>query len=291
MNILDRLTTKDSAFSLEFFPPKKDMAISSVYGALEALAVYRPAFVSVTYGAGGSNRDRTIGIATHVQQTFGLTTIAHLTCVGQDEASIDAVLDELDGGGIKNVLALRGDVPENMDKTDAFTHFRHASDLIAHIKSRYDFTIAAAAYPEGHVESASLDEDIEYLKMKAELGADFFVTQLCFDKYAIACFYEKLAAAGISAPVVTGIMPVLNPNQITRMSLLSACSIPAPLSKIIARYGDDPDAFHQAGLDYAIQQIDYLKNTGINKFHLYTMNKAEAVARIITDSGLSTRPD
>ena len=289
MKLIDRLTAKDSAFSLEFFPPKKEMAISSVYGAIEALAEYHPAFVSVTYGAGGSNRDRTIGIASHVQQTYGLKTIAHLTCVGQGESSIDAVLDELEQGGIKSILALRGDVPAGMCKADAFTHFRHASDLIRHIKDRYNFTIVAAAYPEGHVESVSLDKDIEYLKLKAEQGADFFITQLCFDKYAIECFYEKLSSAGINVPVVTGIMPVLNPNQITRMSLLSACSIPAPLSKIIARYGDDADAFRQAGLDYAVRQIDYLKHIGINKFHLYTMNKAEAVAQIITGGGLSAQ--
>jgi methylenetetrahydrofolate reductase (NADPH) len=241
----------------------------------------------VTYGAGGSNRDRTIGIASYVNQTYNLETIAHLTCVGANVASIDAVLKELEHGGIKNILALRGDVPEGMSKADAFTHFRHASDLIQHIRSRDGYTIAAAAYPEGHAESASLADDIAHLKLKAEAGADFFITQLCFDKYKIENFFDKLGEAGVRAPVSVGIMPVLNPKQITRMSLLSACSIPAPLSKIIAQYGDSSEDFIKAGLAYAVDQIDYLNSIGINKFHLYTMNKAEAVSQIITDSGLA----
>ena len=287
MELMDKLNSKQSTFSLEFFPPKKDMPISSVYRAIEALSCYHPAFVSVTYGASGSDRDRTIGIAAHVKHTFGLETIAHLTCVGADEASIDAVLEELESNDIKNILALRGDVPSGMSSKDAFSHFKHASDLILHLKKRDGYTIAAAAYPEGHVESASLEQDIDSLRLKADLGADFFITQLCFDKYAIECFYEKLNNAGIRVPVVIGIMPVLNPKQITRMSLLSACSIPAPLSKIIALYGDNADDFKKAGLAYAVDQIDYLSGVGINKFHLYTMNKAEAVAQIITDSGLA----
>jgi methylenetetrahydrofolate reductase (NADPH) len=287
MGLIDTMTAPQSAFSLEFFPPKKDMPISSVYGAIEELSKYHPAFVSVTYGAGGSNRDRTIGIASYVNQTYNLETIAHLTCVGANVASIDAVLKELEHGGIKNILALRGDVPEGMSKADAFTHFRHASDLIQHIRSRDGYTIAAAAYPEGHAESASLADDIAHLKLKAEAGADFFITQLCFDKYKIENFFDKLGEAGVRAPVSVGIMPVLNPKQITRMSLLSACSIPAPLSKIIAQYGDSSEDFIKAGLAYAVDQIDYLNSIGINKFHLYTMNKAEAVSQIITDSGLA----
>ena len=148
MNLMEKLTAKQSAFSLEFFPPKKDMPISSVYGAIEELSAYRPAFVSVTYGAGGSNRDRTIGIASHVKQTFGLETIAHLTCVGAGEASIDAVLDELESSGIKNILALRGDVPSGMSRDDAFTHCQHATDLIRHIKTRDGYTVAARRIPK-----------------------------------------------------------------------------------------------------------------------------------------------
>ncbi|MDD5018459.1 MAG: methylenetetrahydrofolate reductase [Eubacteriales bacterium] len=287
MSLLKKLTEQQSAFSLEFFPPKKDMPISSVYGAVEKLSAYNPAFVSVTYGAGGSNRDRTIDIASHIKNSFGLDAIAHLTCVGADPVSINGVLAALEQNGISNVLALRGDIPDGMDKATAFTHYQHASDLIKDIKKRGGYTIAAAAYPEGHVESASLDQDIEFMRLKEASGTDFFITQLCFDKTAITRFFEKLTKAGIKAPVVTGIMPVLNPNQIIRMALLSACSIPASLSKIICRFGDNDDDFRKAGVAYAVEEIDYLLANGIHNFHLYTMNKSEAVEQIILDSDLN----
>ncbi|MGI5848920.1 MAG: methylenetetrahydrofolate reductase [Christensenellales bacterium] len=287
MSLLDKLNGKQNTFSLEFFPPKKDMPLSSVFGAIEKLAVYDPAFVSVTYGAGGSNKDGTIGIVSHIKDTVGLDTIAHLTCVGADSDSINEILAKLESINVKNVLALRGDIPEGMDKKSAFVYYQHASDLISEIKKRAGFTVAAAAYPEAHVESPSLDQDMAFMRLKAELGADFFITQLCFDKHSIVRFYEKLYIAGVAVPVITGIMPILNPNQIIRMSLLSACSIPAALSKIICRYGEDPEEFKKAGLAYAIEEIDYLISNGITKFHLYTMNKASAVEQIILGSRLA----
>ncbi len=287
MSILQKLSEPKSSFSLEFFPPKKDMPISSVYDAIKELSQYGPAFVSVTYGAGGSNTKRTIEVVSHVKDTYRLEAIAHLTCVGADKKDIDDVLTKLAGHGIYNVLALRGDIPEGMDTKDAFSHYKHASDLIKDIKKRGEYTIAAAAYPEGHVESVSLDKDIEFLHMKVQAGADFFISQLCFDKYALECFYEKLDKADIEVPVLTGIMPVLNSKQIIRMALLSACSIPASLSKIISRYGDNADDFRKAGLEYAVDQINYLIDNGINKFHLYTMNKADAIKQIISDSNLT----
>lgn len=285
MGIVQKLSGKQSAFSLEFFPPKKDMPLSTVYDAVARLATSHPAFVSVTYGAGGGNRERTLDIVSHVD-SMGLEAIAHLTCVGADKAMISDILDTLTAQGVKNVLALRGDVPEGMAQDTAFVHYRHASDLIAEIKQRTGFTVAAAAYPEAHVESPSIDQDIEYMKLKAELGTDFFITQLCFDTYAVINLYEKLYKAGINAPVVTGIMPVMNPKQIIRMSLLSACSIPAPLSKIICLYGEKPDEFKKAGLEYAVRQIGLLMENGINKFHLYTMNKADEIEQILAHSGL-----
>lgn len=285
MGIIQKLTGKQNAFSLEFFPPKKDMPLSSVYGAVERLAATRPAFVSVTYGAGGGTRERTLDIAAHVD-AMGLEAIAHLTCAGADRALIAGILDTLESRSLKNVLALRGDVPEGMDPEAAFAHYRHASDLIAEIKKRKGFTVAAAAYPESHVESPSIEQDIRYMQLKAELGADFFITQLCFDTHAIIGLYERLYKAGVRAPVVTGIMPILNPKQIIRMALLSACSIPAPLSRIICLYGEKPEEFKKAGLRYAVRQINELKENGINKFHLYTMNKAEEIEQILEHSGL-----
>lgn len=287
MSLLDKISAPHSQFSLEFFPPKKDMPISTVYEALSLLSAYKPAFVSVTYGAGGSNRGRTIEIASYIQNTIGMDSIAHLTCVGADPASISDVLAQLKQTGVSNVLALRGDVPEGMNREEAFRYYKHASDLIADIKKNGGFTIAAAAYPEMHVESSTCDKDVEYMRFKAEAGADFFITQLCFDRQAILDFYERVYKAGISAPVITGIMPILNPKQIIRMALLSACSIPAALSRIISKYGEEPDAFFEAGIDYAIQEIRYLVENGVNKIHLYTMNKTTAVSRILTGSGLA----
>ncbi len=288
MHIIDHLTSKKAAFSLEFFPPKPSMPLDSVYGAIEKLSVFSPLFASVTYGAGGSNQGRTIEVASHVHD-MELEAIAHLTCVGADVQQIDSVLDALASKGIRNVLALRGDVPEGMNRSDAFMHFSYASDLIGQIKKRGGFTIGAAAYPETHYEAASLEEDIANLRRKAEAGADFFVTQLCFDENAIAEFFEKLYKEGIRTPVSVGIMPVLSPNQIIKMALLSACSLPARLSRIVSLYGNDSQAFKEAGLAYAVRQIDALKQHGINKFHIYTMNKADEIEQLLIQSGLSNR--
>lgn len=285
MSIIEKLERTERSFSLEFFPPKSDMPIESVYEAIERLSGYSPAFLSVTYGAGGGNRDRVIDIASHVKNA-GLEALAHLTCAGADPAMIDYVLSQLERIGVNSVLALRGDVPQGVDRETAFKYYKHASDLISLIKQRGGFCIGAAAYPEAHMESDSMKEDISFMKLKAELGVDFFITQLCFDRNAIIGFYENVRKAGITAPVITGIMPVLNPNQITKMAFLSACSIPAPLSKIISRYGADADSFKKAGLDYAIEEISYLMDNGVNRFHIYTMNKPDIAEQIILGSRL-----
>lgn len=286
MSILERLTDTNSAFSLEFFPPKKEMPLDSVYGAIESLSAFDPLFASVTYGAGGSNSKRTIEVASHVR-SLGVEAIAHLTCVGADKTQTESILDTLENSGINNILALRGDIPQGVNKAAAFLHYSHASDLISQIKNRGRFTIGAAAYPEAHYESPSLEADVENMLKKIEAGADFFVTQLCFDNNAILNFFELLGKKGVKTPVSVGIMPVLNPNQIIKMALLSACSIPARLSKIVSLYGDDAQSFKNAGLDYAVNQILSLKDNGINKLHLYTMNKAEEISRIIKQSGLA----
>ncbi len=285
MNLINKLKQNTKAFSLEFSPPKKDMPVDTVYNAIEKLSVYQPEFVSITYGAGGSNRDRTVEVASHVSG-LGLEAIAHLTCVGADPGQINAVLDTLLEKGIQNVLALRGDIPQGIDRDTAFAYYKHASDLIIDIKKRNDFTIGAAAYPEAHYEADTLSDDIRFLKLKADLGADFFVTQLCFDTSALLKFHEKAYKAGITAPIVTGIMPVLDPKQIIRMTLLSACSIPASLSRLVSRYGEDADSFKKAGIDYAVKEITDLMAGGINKFHLYVMNKADETSQILKLSGL-----
>lgn len=285
MSVIEKLKRSDRSFSLEFFPPKSDMPITSVFDAIEKLSGHNPSFVSVTYGAGGGNRDRVIDIASHLKSK-GLTALAHLTCAGADPASIEYTLGRLESIGVGNVLALRGDIPQGLDKDSAFMHYRHASDLITVIKQRGGFCIGAAAYPEAHMESDTVEQDISFMKLKEETGADFFITQLCFDRRAIIRFYENVRKAGISVPVITGIMPILNPNQITKMAFLSACSIPAPLSKIISKYGSDAESFRQAGLNYAIEEIEYLMDNGIGRFHIYTMNKPDVAESIILGSRL-----
>ncbi len=287
MPLSDTLKIQNSIFSLEFFPPKKELPLGSVFESISRLSKYNPAFVSVTYGAGGGNQSRTIEIASYVQNTLHMEAIAHLTCVGATPAAIGKTMSELREKGIGNVLALRGDIPDGMDRDKAFLHFSHASDLIAAIKKSGGFTIAAAAYPETHVEDETREESIAYMRLKEEAGANLFITQLCFDRFAILDFFEQVYKAGIKAPVITGIMPVLNPKQIIRMALLSACSIPASLSRIVSKYGEDADAFFNAGIDYAIGEIDFLMQNGIHKFHLYTMNKPEAAERILIGSGLA----
>ncbi len=285
MNLIDKLKSNEKAFSLEFSPPKKDMPLDTVYGAIEKLSVCNPEFVSITYGAGGSNRDRTVEVASHVSE-LGLEAIAHLTCVGADPEQINTVLNTLEKKGIRNILALRGDIPQDMDKSAAFIYYRHASDLIIDIKKRSSLTVGAAAYPEAHYEADSMPDDLAYMKLKADLGADFFVTQLCFDKNALLDFHEKAYRAGVHAPIVTGIMPILDPKQIIRMTLLSACSIPASLSRLVSRYGEDPESFKKAGMEYAVNEIIGLMAGGIKKFHIYVMNKADETTQILKMSGL-----
>lgn len=285
MSLIDKLKQKNNAFSLEISPPKKDMPVDTLYGAIDKLSAYNPEFVSVTYGAGGGSRDRTVEVASHVS-ALGLTAIAHLTCVGADPRQIGGVLDALADKGITNILALRGDIPSGMDRASAFAYYQHASDLIIDIKKRDGFTVGAAAYPEGHYEAPSMDEDLGYLKLKADLGADFFVTQLCFDTGALLDFHEKAYRAGITAPIATGIMPVLDPRQIIRMTLLSGCSIPASLSKLVSRYGEDADAFKKAGIEFAAKEITDLMAGGVRRFHLYVMNRADETAQVLKLSGL-----
>jgi methylenetetrahydrofolate reductase (NADPH) len=285
MGILQKLSQRKRTFSFEFFPPKAETPLDTIYEAIEKLSCYDPAFVSVTYGAAGGNRNRSVDIASHLKEN-GFEAIAHLTCACSDKEFISSFLDDLETRGIENILALRGDVPEGTDASAAYVNYNHASDLIKEIMGRNWFTIGAAAYPEEHMESDSLDDDIRYMRLKEELGADFFITQLCFDKHALIKFFEKVRSAGIKAPVLTGIMPVLNPNQITRMALLSACSIPAPLSKIISRYGKNAEDFKKAGLEFAVSEIEYLIDNGINMFHIYTMNKPDVAEQLIRGTRL-----
>ena len=278
MKIPELFKNGKTVFSFEIFPPKKDGSIDTVYKTLDGLANLHPDFISVTYGAGGSLPGcSTREIVSIIKEKYRTESIAHLTCVNSSREDIDRIIKEFEQYGIENVLALRGDVnPDIPPKED----FRHASDLITYMKERSSLSFSGACYPEGHLESATLDEDIENLKRKVDAGADHLISQLFFDN---ACFYkfiEKVRAAGITVPIEAGIMPCVNANSIKRMVGLCGSSLPPKFTKIIARFGENPDAMRDAGIAYANDQIIDLVTNGADCIHLYTMNNPYVARKI-----------
>lgn len=275
---------KKPVLSFEIFPPKPEFPVETVYSTLEELKGLMPAFISVTYGAGGSSTDRSIGIVERVKNHYGLETVAHLTCVGATPDSIDGILDRLQELGVKNILALRGDPPAGdshfVPVTDGFAH---AADLIRHIKRRGFFNIAAAAYPEGHLECRDLDQDIRYLKEKVDAGVDLLITQLFFDNSLFYAFREKVRRQGIKCPISPGIMPVLNAKQIKRMTTLCGATIPTKLLAVIEKYGANPADMEKAGIEYASQQILDLLDHEVDGIHICTMNKAGQTQSIVSN--------
>ena len=275
-----------TVFSCEVFPPKRDMPVDSIYTTLDGLKDIRPDFISVTFGAGGSQVNQTTHeIASIIQNRYHIPAMAHLTCVAAGRAEVDHLLAQLKGDGVENVLALRGDVnPDIPPKTD----FAHASDLVAYIHARGDFGVSAACYPEGHLESPDLVSDIRHLKEKVDAGAQHLVSQLFFDNDDFFRFLERARIAGINVPIEAGIMPVLSQNSIRRMVSMCGASMPRKLTRILAKYGDHPEALREAGIAYAIDQISDLIAGGVDGIHLYTMNNPD-VAKQIAGSLASIR--
>lgn len=281
MTIKSKLALGAQLLSFEVFPPKKDSPITSIDDTLIDLAKIEPDFISVTYGAGGGGQSGTLAIADNIQKRHGCLALAHLTCVGADRQGIDGQLNTLETAGIENVLALRGDIPKGMERADAFRHYRHSTDLIAQISKRGGFCIGAAAYPEVHHESETEREELGYLKLKQDAGADFFITQLCFDTPAVLKFIDAARANAIAAPILIGVMPVLDSKQILRMTGMCGCSIPAKLSRLLARYERAPEDFARAGLEFAIEQVRALTAAGVDGVHIYSMNKPEPTKVIV----------
>ena len=267
-----------TVFSCEVFPPKRDMPVDSIYTTLDGLQDIRPDFISVTFGAGGSQVNQTTHeIASIIQNRYHIPAMAHLTCVAAGRAEVDQLLAQLKGDGVENVLALRGDVnPDIPPKTD----FAHASDLVAYIHARGDFGVSAACYPEGHLESPDLVSDIRHLKEKVDAGAQHLVSQLFFDNEDFFRFLERARIAGINVPIEAGIMPVLSQNSIRRMVSMCGASMPRKLTRILAKYGDHPEALREAGIAYAIDQISDLIAGGVDGIHLYTMNNPDVAKQI-----------
>ena len=277
MKIIDILNQDRPTLSFEVFPPKTSDTYDSVAKATQEIAALRPDFMSVTYGAGGGTSDYTVGIATGIQQQYGVDVLAHLTCASSTRDHVAQVLEHLKEKGIQNVLALRGDIPEG----GAPAHdYQYAAQLVKDIKAHGDFCIGGACYPEGHPESPTKNADIDHLKAKVEAGCQFLTTQMFFDNNILYNFLYRIREKGITVPVVAGIMPVTNGKQIARICKLSGTYLPERFKAIVDRFGDNPAAMRQAGVAYAAEQIIDLIANGVEHIHIYSMNKPEIAASI-----------
>lgn len=277
MKIRDILAEDKPTLSFEVFPPKTEDAYETVEKAAKEIAGLKPSFMSVTYGAGGGTSDYTLGIASDLQRKYGVTPLAHLTCVSSTREKVAQVLAELKKEKIENILALRGDIPEDKGMPRVY---HYASELIREIKRSGDFCIGAACYPEGHVESANKAADMDYLKQKVEAGCDFVTTQMFFDNSILYSYLYRIREKGITVPVIAGIMPVTNAKQIKRITKMSGTYLPSRFMSIVDKFGDNPNAMKQAGIAYATDQIIDLIANGVKGIHVYSMNKPDVAMKI-----------
>ena len=283
MKIVDILKQDKMSLSFEVFPPKKETSFNSVKAATEAIAELGPAFMSVTYGAGGGVSQYTLEIAKNLKAKFDIPMLAHLTCVSSSKETIHQRIEDMKAAGIKNVMALRGDLtPELIANGRDNCDYHYAVELIRELKaSDADFCIGAACYPEKHPESANQAEDIKHLKEKVDAGADFLTTQMVFDNNLFFSFLYKLRDAGVNCPVLPGIMPITNANQVERAIKLSGSFMPQRFKSLVDKFGSDPEAMKQAGIIYASDQIIDLYANGITNVHVYSMNKPDVAEGIL----------
>lgn len=277
MKVIDIITGSRPSLSFEIFPPKTSDNFEAVESAAEKIARLNPSFMSVTYGAGGGTSEYTAALAADLID-FGVTPLAHLTCISSTKEKVRAQLDSLKEKGIENILALRGDVLPGTDSE--LCDYRYASELTAEISAYGGFCIGGACYPESHPESESSERDLDYLKLKAENGCQFFTTQMFFDNNILYNFMYRMLRRGIDIPVVAGIMPVTNANQIKRICSISKTALPQRFLRIVDRYGDNPEVMKQAGIAFATEQIIDLYANGINAVHVYSMNKPDVAEKI-----------
>jgi methylenetetrahydrofolate reductase (NADPH) len=282
MRIDQALDEVRPCFSFEFFPPKTDEGMENLWNALSELRHDEPTYVSVTYGAGGSTRDRTIDITKRIKSELGIEAMAHFTCVGATVEDLRKTLDEMRESGIENVLALRGDPPQGQEEWTATEGgLSYSTELAQLINENYDFTIGAACFPEVHIASPSLEQDLEVLKKKVDAGVKFVITQLFFDNDLYFDFVEEARAAGITVPIVPGIMPITNFAQIKRFTEMCGASIPETLERELAARADDPEAVTELGAAYAALQCSELLARGAPGIHFYTLNKSPATRAIL----------
>ena len=282
MKIIERINENKVHISFEVFPPKTDAGYESVKRAVDEIAVLKPSFISVTYGAGGGTSKNTVKIASHIKNELGVPSIAHLTCMSSTKEEVRNVIEQMKVSGIENILALRGDRPKDLE-TPLPNDYHYASELIRDIKEQGDFCIGAACYPEGHVESPYKKDDILHLKEKVDCGVDFLTTQMFFDNNILYNFLYRIREKGVTVPVLPGIMPVTNKKQIARICSLSGTILPVRFYAIVDKFGDNPAAMQQAGIAYATDQIIDLIANGINNIHVYSMNKPEVAVAIMSN--------
>ncbi len=282
MKISELLKTDTLSLSFEVFPPKTETAFDSVRQATEEIARLRPSFMSVTYGAGGGTGRYTLDIAKNIKERYGVPTLAHLTCVSSTRATVAEKIEAIKAAGIQNVMALRGDIPAELEGADRSDwDYRYAVDLVRELKAADpEFCIGGACYPEIHPESVDQKEDIKRLKEKVDAGCDFLTTQMFFDNNLLYNFLYKIREAGITVPVIPGIMPITNASQVARAVKLSSSSVPQRFKSLVDKFGADPAAMKQAGIAYATDQIIDLFANGIQNVHVYSMNKPDVAEKI-----------
>lgn len=285
MKIIDLLTENKLTLSFEVFPPKTESVFDSVKHATEEIAKLKPAFMSVTYGAGGGTSKYTLDIAKNILKEYGVPTLAHLTCVSSTKQTVKERIADIRKSGITNVMALRGDIPKDIENQDRNGwDYKYAIDLVRELKEdNPDLCIGGACYPEIHPESANQKEDIKRLKEKVEAGCDFLTTQMFFDNNLLYNFLYKIREAGITVPVMPGIMPITNANQVERAIKLSGSFMPQRFKSLVDKFGTSPDAMKQAGIIYATDQIIDLFANGIKNVHVYSMNKPDVAEKILNN--------
>lgn len=280
MKIIDRLREDKIHISFEVFPPKTDAGYEKVRSATEQIAGLNPSYISVTYGAGGGTSKNTAKIASYIREELGVESLAHLTCASSTKAEVQTVIENLKALGIENILALRGDIPEGM-VFPSEDRYHYAYELVEAIRRSGDFCIGAACYPEGHVENEHKEDDIKFLKQKVDSGVDFLTTQMFFDNDIHYNFLYRIREAGITIPVLPGIMPITSAAQMKRSQELSGTVFPRRFLAILDRFGDHPKAMEQAGIAYATDQIIDLLANDVKNIHIYSMNKPHIAAKIM----------
>lgn len=281
MKIHENYKKNKPSFSFEIFPPKKDGNKEQIYETIEEIAIYNPDFISVTYGAAGSERgNETIEICSHIKNNYEIEPLMHLTCAGSTREVLDEIFEDIKNREIDNVLLMRGDKREDLEDSQQFPSFKYANELIEYARKKYDFSIGGACYPEGHIQSKSVTQDLFNLRNKVNAGTDFLVSQFFFDNDKFYKFVADARSVDINVPIFAGVMPVLNKNQINRMVQLSGASLPEKFKKVLDRYEHNPEALRDAGIAYASEQIVDLLSSGVDGIHLYVMNKPIIAKRV-----------